>query len=66
MASGSYLSSYPPIPFFSAIRLGTETPMAGSRIFEMGDEKLLHYAHEKKGAFPTSCCFNRLVIINHW
>jgi len=59
-------SSYQPVPFFSAIRLCTPTPMAGSRIFETGDEKLLQYANEMKGAFSTSRCFNRLVIINHW
>ena len=47
-------SSYPPIFFFSVIRLCTETPAAGGRIFETGDEQLLEFAHKKDGAFPTS------------
>jgi len=47
-------SSKLPILFFTAVRLCTETPTAGSRIFEMGDERLLRYADEMKGAFLTS------------
>ncbi len=41
--------------FLTVIRLCTETPTAGGRLFETGDEKLLQYAHEKEGAFPKSC-----------
>ena len=39
---------------FTVIRLCTETPTAGGRIFETGDEKLLQFAYENKGAFSIS------------
>ena len=38
----------------TVIRLCTETPTAGGRIFETGDEMLLQFAHENKGAFSIS------------
>ena len=51
------------------IRLCTETPTAGSRVFETGDEKLLQFAHENQGAFYTShllLLFNLLVTVNQF
>ncbi|KAF8260580.1 hypothetical protein EI94DRAFT_1480278, partial [Lactarius quietus] len=34
--------------------LCTETPTAGGRVFETGDEKLLQFAHKYQGVFSTS------------
>lgn len=39
---------------FSVIRLCKETPTAGGRLFEMGDEELLRFAHLNQGAFLSS------------
>ena len=39
---------------FSIIRLCKETPSVGGRLFEMGDEELLRFAHKHQGAFSSS------------
>jgi hypothetical protein len=42
---------------FTVIRLCTETPTAGGRVFETGDEKLLQFAHKYQGTFLTSSSY---------
>ena len=64
MDYGMSISSVSADASSTVIRLCTETPTAGGRVFETGDEKLLQFAHKNQGTFPTSSCysFNRLVI----
>jgi hypothetical protein len=38
----------------TTIRLCTETPPAGGRVFEKGDELLVAFAHEVQGTFRSS------------
>jgi hypothetical protein len=38
----------------TASRLCTETPTAGGRVFETGDERLLQLAHQTESAFLTT------------
>ena len=55
MVCGAYIFSLiPPANFFAVIRLCTETPTAGGRVFEVGDEELLKLAHETGSAPLTS------------
>ena len=46
MLCGAYIFLAPSRPSFTVIRLCTETPTAGGRVFEAGDEKLLRLVHE--------------------
>lgn len=48
------------------IRLCVETPTAGGRVFEKGDEYLLKYAHEIQSALLTLIFLhiNRPVAVN--
>jgi hypothetical protein len=50
----------------TTIRLCTETPPAGGRVFEKGDELLVAFAHEVQGALRSSVFLNsdRMAIIN--
>jgi hypothetical protein len=45
---------YPTNALSTIIRLCTETPTAGGRVFETGDEKLLQFAHKYLGTFSTA------------
>lgn len=54
---------------FTVIRLCTETPTAGGRIFEKGDEYLLELAYKTQSAFSESFllpCSNQLVILRQF
>ena len=52
----------------TTIRLCTETPPAGGRVFERGDEMLVSFAHERKSAFRSSVFLHsdRMTIINQF
>ena len=45
---------YSAATYLTIIRLCTETPPAGGRVFEKGDELLVAFAHEIQGAFEYS------------
>jgi len=50
------LDSDPAVASLIVIRLCTETPTAGGRVFETGDEQLLKYAHEIQRASLIFAC----------
>jgi hypothetical protein len=53
---GAYLPLRSFRPSFTVVRLCTETPTAGGRVFEAGDEKLLQLVHKlgAQSALSTS------------
>ena len=68
MAYGAYLHLETIVISLIIIRLCVETPTAGGRVFEKGDEYLLKFAHDIQSALltPFLLHINSLVIINQF
>ena len=63
MEYGIYISSII-CGHLRVIRLCKETPSAGGRLFEMGDEELLRFAHKNQGSFSSSRLDSLQLMIN--